>query len=66
VQLISVPVEFQGKQVDAIRIRARAAKPAAKPQSNVRSGTASYGEAKGRSETAPKTNAEELNDEIPW
>jgi hypothetical protein len=49
VQLISVPVDFQGRTVDAIRVRVR---PAAKaqPQSNVRSGMQSYGEAKGRAQ----------------
>jgi hypothetical protein len=60
VQLISVPVEFQGKQVDAIRIRARAAKPAAQQQ--VRSG--SYGEAKGR--PMQSGSRPELDDDLPF
>jgi predicted RNA-binding protein YlqC (UPF0109 family) len=65
VQLMSVPVEFNGRMVDAIRTRVRQAKPAAKPQSNVRSGTASYGEAKGR---APVANnlSDDLDDTIPF
>ena len=65
VQLLSVPVEYQGKMVDAIRVRVRQAKPAAKPQSNVRSGADSYGEAKGRV-AAPQTRAEMLDDDLPF
>jgi hypothetical protein len=66
VHLMSVPTEYQGKTVDAIRVRVRQAKPAAKPQqSNVRSGAGSYGEAKGRAPVAPSASAD-LDDDIPF
>jgi hypothetical protein len=79
VQLISVPVEFNGRQVEAIRVRVRQTKPSAKQphpaavrahasgDGQVRSGTASYGEAKGRAPVAPrKSLGEKLEDEIPF
>jgi hypothetical protein len=81
IQLLAVPVDFQGKTVEAIRIRARAAKPAAKPayrnpndvgnddppRGNVRSGVASYGEAKGRAPVAPRVSPQDdLDDSIPF
>jgi hypothetical protein len=67
IQLISVPVDMQGKTVDAIRVRVRQAKAAAKPQ-QVRSGAGNYnyGELKERVQAEPKTKADALNDEIPW
>jgi hypothetical protein len=76
IQLISVPTDFQGRTVDAIRVRVRQAKPAAKPQLSgdrtVRSGTASYGEAKGRAQGRPMESGnrpeidDDLNDPLPF
>jgi hypothetical protein len=59
VQLVSVPVDFQGRTVDAIRVRAKAQK-----QSPVRSGAASYGEAKGR--PMQSGNRPEIDDDLPF
>jgi hypothetical protein len=58
VALISVPVEYQGKITDGIRVRA-------KPQKQSQPKPAAYSEAKGRPAVAkPKTELED--DEIPF
>jgi hypothetical protein len=64
IQLISVPVEFNGKQVDAIRVRARPQKQTPLRDPNP------YGEAKARvSSGKPMEEGARVpleDDQIPW
>jgi hypothetical protein len=68
IQLISVPVEFNGKQVDAIRVRVRPQKQS-QPKAKDSMGGVSYGEAKSRvgsGRPMEEGRRVELEDDIPF